>query len=86
MSLHDHQYGNWKPKRIERISQAEALAKEGKKVDEIISMTGLARVTAQCIVGRVRGELDFSSLMKFSEHQDVNASARAEMRLTGGSR
>lgn len=64
MSLHDHQYGNWKPKRIERISQAEALAKEGKKVDEIISMTGLARVTAQCIVGRVRGELDFSSLRK----------------------
>jgi len=48
----------------ERISQAEALAKEGKKVDEIISMTGLARVTAQCVVGRVRGELDFSSLRK----------------------
>ena len=51
----------------ERISQAEALAKEGKKVDEIISMTGLARVTAQCVVGRVRGELDFSSLRKNSK-------------------
>lgn len=54
----------------ERISQAEALAKEGKKVDEIISMTGLARVTAQCVVGRVRGELDFSSLRKNSKDSD----------------
>jgi len=70
MSLHDHQYGNWKPKRIERISQAEALAKEGTKVDEIISLTGLARVTAQCVVGRVRGELDFSSLRKNSKDSD----------------
>ena len=54
----------------ERISQAEALAKEGKKVDEIISLTGLARVTAQCVVGRVRGELDFSSLRKNSKDSD----------------
>lgn len=48
----------------QRIAEAEALAKEGTKVDEIISLTGLARVTAQCVVGRVRGELDFSSLRK----------------------
>lgn len=48
----------------ERISQAEALAKEGIPVDRIIEWTGLARVTAQCVVGRVRGELDFSSLRK----------------------
>ncbi len=48
----------------QRITEAEALAKEGTKVDEIISLTGLARVTAQCVVGRVRGELDFSSLKK----------------------
>jgi len=47
-----------------RIAEAEALAKEGILVDRIIELTGLARVTAQCVVGRVRGELDFSSLRK----------------------
>ena len=32
MSLHDHQYGNWKPKRIERIKASKSPADKRKKL------------------------------------------------------
>lgn len=42
----------------ERINEAERLAREGKPLDEIISETGLSRITAFCTVARVRGSVD----------------------------
>lgn len=48
----------------ERIDEAERLAKEGWSAKDIMELAGIGEVTARCIVGRVVGGDDFSSLRK----------------------
>lgn len=48
----------------ERYNEAERMARLGFSVDEIADRCSLMRISASCIVGRVRGESDFSSLRK----------------------
>ena len=62
-------------------SHAERMVKAGADWAEYIRQMVDARTDAN----RLKAQLEYVK-MKFSEHQDVNASARAKMRLTGGSR
>lgn len=49
---------------VERYDEAERMAKAGHSIDEIAERCSLVRVAAACIVGRVRGDLDYSGLKK----------------------
>jgi hypothetical protein len=51
----------------ERFDEAERMARAGHSIDEIAERCRLVRISAACIVGRVRGDNDFSALRKGSK-------------------